>query len=267
MDKDSLLKQNEVKLIILICGDSKTGKKTIVKQIIGDRKSTIKEYEKYTSYFFNSDEFLGTKSMIKVPVEIRVLNSDELETELKSNKQFFNDALGAFVVTSITDNNSFINGEKWKDKIDLMCCLPNRFPLPIILLINKYDEILNNKVKESDLQYSQKDKIENYALSNQFFNAFLIVENSGTENINNKKIHISDSEKSNNIIDQSIINQDSKDKDNIIVEAEDAFKVLLKIIMGFKEIKNAFISQGGGEIDNADLIGNNYKENKKCIIY
>jgi len=37
--------------------------------------------------------------------------------------------------------------------------------------------------------------------------------------------------------------------------------------MGFKEIKNAFISQGGGEIDNADLIGNNYKENKKCIIY
>jgi len=267
MDKDSALIQNQVKLIILICGDSKTGKKTIVKQIIGDRKSTIKEYEKYTSYFFNSDEFLGTKSMIKVPVEIRVLNSDELETELKSNKQFFNDALGAFVVTSITDNNSFINGEKWKDKIDLMCCLPNRFPLPIILLINKYDEILNNKVKESDLQYSQKDKIENYALSNQFFNAFLIVENSGTENINNKKIHISDSEKSNNIIDQSIINQDSKDKDNIIVEAEDAFKVLLKIIMGFKEIKNAFISQGGGEIDNADFIGNNYKENKKCIIY
>ena len=176
MDKDSLLKQNEVKLIILICGDSKTGKKTIVKQIIGERKFTFKSNDKFTSYSFNTDEFLG-KSMISVPVEIRILNSEEQESELKSNKEFFNDALGAFVVTSITDNNSFINGEKWKDKIDLMCCLPNRFPLPIILLINKYDEILNNKVDEKDLQYSKKDKIENYALSNQFFNAFLIVKN------------------------------------------------------------------------------------------
>ena len=187
MDKDSLLKQNEVKLIILICGDSKTGKKTIVKQIIGERKFTTKSNDKFTSYSFNTDEFLG-KSMISVPVEIRILNSEEQENELKSNKEFFNDALGAFVVTSITDNNSFINGEKWKDKIDLMCCLPNRFPLPIILLINKYDEILNNNVNEKDLHYSKKDKIENYALSNQFFNTFLIVKNSEGENINDKNI-------------------------------------------------------------------------------
>ena len=135
MDKDSLLKQNEIKLIILICGDSKTGKKTIVKQIIGERKFTTKSNDKFTSYSFNIDEFLG-KSLISVPVEIRILNSEELETELKTNKQFFNGALGAFVVTSITDNNSFENGEKWKDKIDLMCCLPNRFPLPVFLIIN-----------------------------------------------------------------------------------------------------------------------------------
>ena len=49
---------------------------------------------------------------------------------------------------------------------------------------DSYDNWLANRVKtffiginvdnESDLQYSQKDKIENYALSNQFFNAFLI---------------------------------------------------------------------------------------------
>ena len=30
MDKDLSLKENKVKLIILICGDSKTGKKTLV---------------------------------------------------------------------------------------------------------------------------------------------------------------------------------------------------------------------------------------------
>ena len=260
MDKDSLLKQNEVKLIILICGDSKTGKKTIVKQIIGERKFTTKSNDKSTSHSLNTDEFLG-KSMISVPVEIRILNSEEQETELKSNKEFFNDALGAFVVTSITDNNSFINGEKWKDKIDLMCCLPNRFPLPIILLINKYDEILNNNVNEKDLHYSKKDKIENYALSNQFFNAFLIVKNAEGENINNKKIDINDTDKQNNIIIK-----DSKSNDSIIVDAEAAFQELIKIIMGFKEIKNAFILQGGGQVD-PDLNTNNYKDNKKCIIY
>ena len=210
MDKDSILKSNEVNLIILICGDSKTGKKTIVKQIIGDRKFTKKEQTNFTSYFFNSDEFLG-KSMISVPVEIRILNSDQLETELKLNKPFFSDALGAFVVTSITDNNSFVNGEKWKDKLDLMCCLPNRFPLPIILLINKYDEFINNKGKYKNLQYTPKDK-------------------------------------------------------ESIVEPEVAFQELTKIIMGFKEIKNAFILQGGGQVD-PDLNTNNYKDNKKCIIY
>ena len=265
MDKDLSLKDNQVKLILLICGDSKTGKKTLVKQIIGDRKFTKKEQTNFTSYFFNSDEFLG-KSMISVPVEIRILNSDQLETELKLNKQFFSDALGAFVVTSITDNNSFVNGEKWKDKLDLMCCLPNRFPLPIILLINKYDEFINNKGKYKNLQYTPKDRIENYALSNQFFNTFLIVKNSEGENINDKNIIINESEKTDNlIIEQSSI-KDPKDKESI-VEPEVAFQELTKIIMGFKEIKNVFIKQAGGVIDNNDIDKINSKQDKKCIIY
>ena len=106
MDKDLSLNSNDVKLIILICGDNQTGKKTLVKQIIGDRKFTTKEVDNFTSYSFNTDEFLG-KSIISIPVELRILNSKELDTELKSNKTFFSDALGAFVVTSIIDNNSF----------------------------------------------------------------------------------------------------------------------------------------------------------------
>ena len=265
MDKDLSLKENKVKLIILICGDSKTGKKTLVKQIIGDRKFTTKENEKFISYSFNSDEFLG-KTMISIPVEIRILNSGELETELKANKQFFSDALGAFVVTSITDNDSFINGEKWKDKIDLMCCLPNRFPLPIFLIINKYDEILNDKSKEKDLLYAKKDKIESYALSNQFFNTFLIVKNSNDENINDKNIDINDTEKTDIINDQSTINKEPKVKESG-VEAEVPFQEIFKVITGFKDIRNAFISQAGGVIDNTDNEGLNAKENKKCIIY
>jgi GTPase SAR1 family protein len=262
---NSLKGNDEVKLIILVCGDSKTGKKTIVNQIMGDKKSEPKDHGNYSSYEFNY-EFVG-KSKISIPVEIRILNSEELETELKSNKPFFSDALGAFVVTSITDNNSFVNGEKWKDKIDLMCCLPNRFPLPVFLLINKYDEYLNDQEQYKNLQYIQKDKIESYALSNQFFNTFLIVKNSDNENINNKNIDLKNIGKEENLIkEQNIINNDKKDIDSV-VEAEVAFQELTKIIMGFRDIKNVFISQAGGVIENNDLDGQNNKQNKKCIIY
>ena len=147
MNKDSLLKSNDVKLILLICGDKQTGKKTIVKGIIKEKEYTKKDQATFTSYFFTHEEVIG-RSTILIPIELRVLNSEELETELKMNKTFFNEALGAFVVNSILDNNSFANGEKWKDKIDLMCCLPNRFPLPIFLLINKCDTITNEDEKE-----------------------------------------------------------------------------------------------------------------------
>jgi len=264
MEQDLSLNSNKIKMVILVCGDNKVGKKTLVKQIIGERKMTKKENENFTSYSFNWDEFLG-KSIISIPVEIRILNSEELETELKTNKPFFSGALGAFVVTSITDNNSFENGEKWKDKIDLMCCLPNRFPLPIFLIINKYDEILNDKSKEKNLQYTQKEKIESYALSNQFFNSFLIVKKSEEENINDKNIDINESEKTDNINEQSTVNKEVKDKDSG-VEAEVAFQEMIKVITSFREIKNAFILQGGGVVDNSDL-AENTKENKKCSIY
>ena len=147
-----------------------------------------------------------------------------------------------------------------------MCCLPNRFPLPIFLLINKYDEILNDKSKEKDLQYAKKDKIESYALANQFFNTFLIVKNSEDENINNKNIDINDTEKTDIINDQSTNNKEPKFKESG-VEAEVPFQEIIKVITGFRDIRNAFISQGGGVIDNTDVDGLNTKENKKCIIY
>ena len=267
MDKDLSLKENKVKLIILICGDSKTGKKTIVKQIINERKFTTKDQSNFISYFFNFEEFVG-KSNILIPVEIRVLNSEEQETELKLNKPFFNEALGAFVVTSITDNNSFINGEKWKDKIDLMCCLPNRFPLPIFLLINKYDEINNDKGKEKfkNLEYAEKDKIENYALTNQFFNSFLIVKNDG-ENINNKKIDMNISDNIQNKINEEDGGNKEENIKEIMISAEGAFQELIKVIMGFRDIRNAFITQAGGVIDNSDINIQNNEKNKKCIIY
>ena len=261
MNKDSLLKSNDVKLILLICGDKQTGKKSIVKGIIKEKEYTKKEQAAFTSYFFTHEEVIG-RSTILIPIELRVLNSEELETELKMNKTFFNEALGAFVVNSILDNNSFTNGEKWKDKIDLMCCLPNRFPLPIFLLINKCDTIAKDEEKEDikNLQYLQKDKIESYSSENQFFNTFLLGKG---EDDNNIIINIEKND-DNKI---SINNNKEENIKDLIVSAITPFKEMVKIILGFKDIRNRFITQSGGVIDDNQFEGINQNKSKKCIIY
>ena len=261
MDRDLSLKSQEVKLILLICGDSGTGKQTIVKGMINGKQYTKKEHASFKSYFFTYEEIIG-KSTISIPIELRILNSEEMETELKLNKAFYSEALGAFVVNSITDNNSFVNGEKWKDKIDLMCCLPNRFPLPIFLLINKCDpnnlqEEKEEKDKENNnnSQYMQKDKIESYSLENQFFNTFLIGKISENNNIINT-----------GKIEDNKINNDEENDKNLIVSPFNAFKEMIKTIMGFKDIRNKFIIQSGGVIDDNDFERGNQNRNKKCII-
>ena len=261
MNKDLSLKSNDVKLIILICGDSKTGKKTIVNGIIKNREFTDKEQASFKSYFFTHEETVG-KSTILIPIELRILSSEEIDTELKMNKIFFSDALGAFVVNSIIDNNSFTNGEKWKDKIDLMCCLPNRFPLPIFLLINKCDTIAKEEEKEDikNLQYFQKDKIESYSSENQFFNTFLLGKG---EDDNNIIINIEKND-DNKI---SINNNKEENIKDLIVSAITPFKEMVKIILGFKDIRNRFITQSGGVIDDNQYEGGNQNKGKKCIIY
>lgn len=261
MNKDLFLKSNDVKLILLICGDSKTGKKTIVKGIIKDNKFTEKEQTSFKSYFFTDEETVG-KSTILIPIELRVLNSDEIDSDLKSNKTFFSEALGAFVVNSITDNNSFTNGEKWKDKIDLMCCLPNRFPLPIFLLINKCDTITNEDEKEENknLQYLQKDKIESYSLENQFFNTFLLGKGDDDNNIINTE------KNDDNKISINNYNKEENIKD-LIVSPSTPFKEMVKIILGFKDLRNTFIKQSGGTIDDSEFEHANQNKSKKCNIY
>ena len=62
-----------------------------------------------------------------------------------------------------------------------MCCLPNKFPLPIVLLINKCDLIEESKRRE----WIEKLNIDNYYTENQFFAKFYLINN---DEMNNKKI-------------------------------------------------------------------------------
>ncbi len=54
----------------------------------------------------------------------------------------------------------------------------------------------------------------------------------------------------------------------ILNNAKIPFKEMVKIILGFKDIRNKFISQAGGIIDDGDYDNNSHpKKGKACIIF
>ena len=227
MDKDKSLQKGK-KMVLLICGDPHTGKKTIVNKWLNNIQFTENDYSFYKVYLFTYQETIDN-NQVSIPIEIRILNSDEIETELKINAAFFKEALGGFIVTSIDDENSFIDGEKWKEKLDLMCCLPNKFPLPIFLIVNKFD-LVNFDNPEKPFQ--DKNKIDQYFLENQFFDkSFLAV--------------------GGNIEKKDYINEPNYPLDGMI-----------KTIMNFKDIKDEFVKPVG----NQNVI-KNQKKDDKCFIF
>ena len=227
MDKDKSLQKGK-KMVLLICGDPNTGKKTIVNKWLNNIEFTENDHSFYKDYLFTYNQTIDN-NQVSIPIEIRILNSDEIETELKINAAFFKEALGGFIVTSIDDENSFIDGEKWKEKLDLMCCLPNKFPLPIFLIVNKFD-LVNFDNPEKPFQ--DKNKIDQYFLENQFFDkSFLSV--------------------GGNIEKKDYINEPNYPLDGMI-----------KTIMNFKDIKDEFVKPVG----NQNVI-KNQKKDDKCFIF
>jgi len=111
------------------------------------------------------------------------------------------------------------SGVKWKEKVDLMCCLPNRFPLPIFLLINKCDKM--ERVKRRP--WVEKVQLDNYIRENQFYNNFFI----SAENIHDNR--------------ESCISNQS-------VDVESPLREMIKTLMQFPDIKEKLIE--GNIIEN-----------------
>ena len=231
MDKDKSLQKGK-KMVLLICGDPQTGKKSIVNSWLKNIEYKESDHSFFKDYSFTFDETMDNIK-VGIPIEIRILNSDEIETELKINATFFKDALGGFIITSIDDENSFLNGEKWKEKLDLMCCLPNKFPLPIFLIINKCD-LLNYENPEKPFQ--EQSKIEQYFSENQFFNKHYLV------------------------IGENI------EKKDYLSEPIQPFEDMIKTIMNFRDIKEEFVKpiHGGNQNQNSNK---NQKKDDKCYIF
>ena len=228
MEKDLNLSKEEKKIILLICGDAKVGKKTIVKNWLKNRKFTKIDKGNYLVF-----QFFYEIEKNSIPIEIRILNSEEIDTDLKINSNFFKNSFGGFVIVNIEDESSFSNGEKWKEKIDLMCCLPNKFPLPIFLIINKCDKINFNEIEQN---FQKENSIEQYSLENQFFNRFYV---QNGENL--------------------IKNKEKKEKINETIQP---FVDMINVIFSFKDIKEKFIkSENENDVNLAD------KKKKNCILF
>ena len=99
-----------------------------------------------------------------------------------------------------------------------MCCLPNKFPLPIFLLINKFDKL--DRMKRSPS--IDKSQLENYVKENQFYShSFLSSQN----NLTTVEQHLSDSVLTNHSVD-----------------AETPLKNMIKTILQFRDLKEKLIN-------------------------
>jgi hypothetical protein len=170
MNKDLSLKSNENNLVLLVVGNDDTGKKSIVSSWMNKNIPDSEEQKTFYKIFYFQYKDTIDEEELSLKVEVRIINGEEFESDLKDIAIFFKGALGAFVITSIDEYVSFQDGVKWKEKVDLMCCLPNKFPLPVNLIINKCDL----KEKDEKRPWLDKEQIENYARENQFVNHFLI---------------------------------------------------------------------------------------------
>lgn len=125
-----------------------------------------------------------------------------------------------------------------------MCCLPNRFPLPVYLLINKFD----SESKEN-LTWLDETKIENYVKENQFIEKFQI------SSVNNEM-------------------REFNCLNNKTSELTNPLKELIRNILQFKDIKeklNQITNKSDSIKKSAENKNKNSKnksddKNKKCFI-
>lgn len=129
---------------------------------------------------------------------------------------FYKNAFAAFVVADVNEYITFQDGIKWKEKIDLLCCLPNRFPLPSYLLMNKCDLL----EKEKRQPWMAENKIEEYFSENQFMKHYFISTKENNESNRGSNVSATSS-----------------------VDIEIPIKDAVKFIMDFKDLRNEFIGK------------------------
>jgi len=108
MNKDQSLRAKDRKVTLLVVGNDDTGKKSITRQWMNKYTGESEECRAFYKIFnLLYEDFIDDERKVSIPVEIRVINGDELDTDMKINASYFKGALGAFVVTAIDEFMSF----------------------------------------------------------------------------------------------------------------------------------------------------------------
>jgi hypothetical protein len=113
-----------------------------------------------------------------------------------------------------------------------MCCLPNKFPLPIFLIINKCNQIDNMR----KTPWIEKSQLDTYVKENQFFDNFFV---SNQAELTREQIF-----------------------SNQLVDFEVPLKCMINSLFKFKDLKEKFINmtaiQNSKDKDNKIITDSSY---------
>jgi len=132
-------------LKILVIGNSYSGKTSIVNRFVQGKFDP------------------NYKATVACDFSLKILKMEETEVRLQLwdlvgqdsrvggiNKLFCRGALGALVVADISNRESIESTIRWKEQVDMNATLKNGEPIPMILVVNKFDLVEN--VAEEDLE-------------------------------------------------------------------------------------------------------------------
>jgi small GTP-binding protein len=132
-------------LKILVIGNSYSGKTSIVNRFVQGKFDP------------------NYKATVACDFSMKIIKMEETEFRLQLwdlvgqdsrvggiNKLFCRGALGALVVADISNRESIESTIRWKEQVDMNATLKNGEPIPMILVVNKFDLVEN--VAEEDLE-------------------------------------------------------------------------------------------------------------------
>ncbi|CDW86709.1 ras-related protein rab-32 [Stylonychia lemnae] len=165
---------------ILVIGNSFSGKTSIVNRFVQNK--------------FDSNY----KATVACDFSMKILKIEDTEIRLQLwdlvgqdsriggiNKLFCRGASGALVVADITSRESLESTISWKEQVDSHVALKNGEPIPMMLVVNKYDIIQEQEDSGREVEdYMTQEFLENFASDHGFIGVLRTSAKTG-HNINN----------------------------------------------------------------------------------
>jgi small GTP-binding protein len=160
-------------LKILVIGNSYSGKTSLVNRFVQNKFDP------------------NYKATVACDFSMKILKLDETELRLQLwdlvgqdsrvggiNKLFCRNAVGALVVADISNRESIEATLSWKEQVDTHVALKNGDPIPMILIVNKYDLVSDLGEEKLEEQMTQAF-LDEFAEQNGFVAALRVSAKTG----------------------------------------------------------------------------------------